>query len=104
MPLFTSDLFTDTPGVLLENHTGATGATWTKNPAFSTGSAVITNANRVRGGATNGVYYASGTPAGADYDVEADFYVASVAGSAGLLGRQSASAATYYLLDYETGA
>jgi len=102
--LFTSDIFTDTPGVLLENHTGATGATWTKNPAFSTGSSVITAADRLRGAASNGIYYASGTPTSADYDVEADFYVASIAGAAGLLGRQSTSAATYYLFDYETGS
>ena len=104
MPLFTNDTFTDTTGTLLENHTGSTGATWTKNPAFSTGSAVITNANRIRGGATNGIYYASGTPASADYDVEADLFVASVAGAAGLLGRENTAAGTYYLLDYETGS
>jgi lysophospholipase L1-like esterase len=101
MSLFTQDSFTDTPGVLLENHTGETGAVWTKNPAFSTGSAAITAAGRLRGNATNGVYYESAVPASADYDVEADLYVASVVGSAGLTGRQDPTGFTFYLLDYE---
>ena len=103
MAAFTTDTFTDTAGVLLENHTGETGATWTKNPAFGTGSAAISNANRVRGNATNGVYYASGTPASADYDVEADLTVLSGVSSAGIAGRMSVAAATYYLFDYEFG-
>jgi lysophospholipase L1-like esterase len=101
MPIITSDTFTDTPNTLLESHTGSTGATWTKNPAFSTGSAAISSASRLRGNATNAVYYSSGSPSSADYDVEADFYVASPSGAAGITLRMSASLATYYLLDYE---
>lgn len=104
MSIFTNDSFTGTTGTLLENHTGETGATWTRNSAFGTGSAAITAAGRLRGNvAANSVYYESATPASADYDVEADLYVASVASSCGLLGRASTSAATYYLLDYESG-
>ena len=99
--IFTSDTFTDIAGTLLENHTGETGATWTKNPAFTSGSAAITAADRLRGNGTNGLYYESGVPSAADYDVEADLYVASNINLAGLLGRLSTSAATYYLFDYE---
>jgi len=100
MSQFCQDSFTDAAGTLLESHTGETGATWTKNSAFSTGSAAITAAGRLRGNAANGVYYESGVPASADYDVEADFYVASNAGGAGIIGRSSTTAATYYYLDY----
>lgn len=105
MPIITNDTFTATAGTLLENHTGETGAVWTKNPAFSTGSAAITAANRVRGNSNNAtVYYASGVPSSADYDVEADLYVASSAGNAGIIGRQSTSAGTYYLFAYIAGS
>lgn len=104
MPTFTADTFTDAAATLLENHAGATGATWTKNAAFPTGSAAVTAAGRLRGNATNAVYYASGVPASADYDVEADVFVASNAAAAGLVARMSTSAATYYLLDYEVGS
>lgn len=104
MSIFTNDSFTGTAGTLLENHTGETGAIWTRNAAFGTGSAALTAAGRVRGNAAvNSVYYPSATPASADYDVEADLYVASITASCGILGRASATAATYYLLDYESG-
>src|SRR5579884_327849 len=104
MAAFTTDTFTDTAGTLLENHTGETGATWTKNPSFGTGSAAISNANRLRGNATNGIYYSSGTPAAADYDVEADLVVQSATSATGIAGRMSVSAATYYLFDYESAS
>ena len=101
MSLLTQDTFTDTAGVLLENHTGETGATWTKNAAFSTGSAKITAAGRLRGDANNTVYYASAVPPSADYDVEADLFVASNLSLVGLLGRQDPAAFTYYLFDVQ---
>lgn len=103
MSLLTQDTFTDTAGTLLENHAGETGATWTKNPAFTSGSAAITAAGRLRGNATSAVYYASGVPASADYDVEADLYVASQLNNAGVIGRMSTTAVTYYLFDYQNG-
>jgi len=99
--MFTTDTFTDTAGTLLESHTGETGAAWTRNPSFSTASAAITAAGRCRGNAVNAVYYESGVPASADYDVEADLYVASNANLCGIIARQSTTAPTYYLLDYE---
>jgi len=103
MSIFTNDSFTDTAGTLLENHTGETGAVWTKNPVFSAGSIAITAAGRIRGNGTNGVYCESAVPASADYDVEADLYVATNADAAGISGRLSTSVATHYLFDYEAG-
>src|SRR5258708_40265540 len=101
--LFTTDTFTDTAGTLLENHTGETGAVWTRNPVLPTGSAAITADGRLRGNAAATIYFSSGVPASADYDVEADLGVASNANNAGLVGRQSAPAETYYLFDYAHG-
>lgn len=104
--LSTNDTFTDTAGTLLQSHTGETGATWIKHPNFATGSAVIGDSGtRVRGNANaSTIYYASGVPGSADYDVEADLYVASLAHLGGIMGRLSTSASTYYLLDYENGS
>ena len=103
--MLTSDSFTDTAGTLLENHAGETGAVWTKNPAFSTGSAAITSTGRLRGNSSGfALYYPSAVPASADYDVEADLFIASASDTTGILGRQSTSAATYYLFDYEFSA
>lgn len=103
MSQFVKDSFTDTAGTALSAHTGETGATWTAVPTFSA-AAVITSAGRVRGNGTNALWEASGVPASADYDVEADVYVASLANQAGILGRCSTTAATYYLLYYDSGA
>lgn len=96
MAVFVQDTFTDTAGVTLASHTGELGATWAKgSPAPN--NAVITSAGRVRmGGATSGYYYASGTPASAEYDVECDLYVASKSGQHGIAGRLSTSADTCY--------
>jgi lysophospholipase L1-like esterase len=102
--LLTTDTFTDSAGTLLENHTGETGAVWTRNPILPTGSAAITADGRLRGNAAATIYFSSGVPSSADYDVEADLIVASNVNNAGLVGRQSATAETYYLFDYENGA
>ena len=57
MTTFAQDAFTDTDNTLLENHTGETGATWTKHGLTGTGSAQITNANRLQNGTANSVIY-----------------------------------------------
>lgn len=72
--IFAADTFTDTAGVLLQNHTPSGGGTWAKH-GDSTCDIVITDANRVRSGGTSGqlgLYYHSGTPSAADYTVSAD--------------------------------
>jgi hypothetical protein len=102
-----SDAMTDTTGVTLQSHVGAIGATWTKHPVSSS-DAVITSAGRVRKGGVNtasALYYTSGVPAGADYTVEADIFVASEITNdiVGVVGRLDTSNAngTYYVARYE---
>jgi hypothetical protein len=93
------DTFTDASGTLLSSHVGETGAKWTKHPSYS-GNAYISNANRERGNALS-LYYASGVPASADYDVQADFVGAqSLANRVGIAGRINTSADTYYRVSY----
>jgi len=99
---FVNDSFTDTDGVLLENHTGETGATWTKHPGHSGSAEIDTN----RWGATsgNGVYLASGVPASAEYDVTAVLFTVDVGpnGNVGVAGRSDTLANTYYRAYYNT--
>lgn len=98
MALVVNDTFTDTSGTALASHTGETGATWTIHPNY-TGTAVISNANRVRKGTgtTLSVFYTSGVPGGAEYDVTGDFYIASTAASqSSIAGRLSLTVGDFY--------
>lgn len=100
MSVFVSDSFSDSDGTLLENHTGETGASWTAhtNPA---NNKIVSN--RLRGnGVTASVHYASGTPASADYEVEAEFYQASADEVMSILARLETGAVTYYGLQRRT--
>lgn len=101
---FVVDSYTDVSGTSITSHTSETGGPVTANTAFATSAALISNANRLRGNATTVVMYYGGTPSSADYDVQADVYVASIANGAGVCGRMITSAATYYLFDYEAGS
>jgi hypothetical protein len=77
---FIIDSFTDTPGTTIEAHVGELGAAWTKNPntPWASGEYVITNTGRLRrSGTSSGVFYASGAPAAADYDVDYDLVAMS---------------------------
>ncbi len=97
MPTFLSDSMTDTEDTLLSAHTGETGATWTRHPVQAMTAEVA--ANRVRSSSTTAsrcIYYASGAPANADYDVEAVVYIASTASEVGVAGRMDTAAETYY--------
>lgn len=100
---FATDTFTDTTSTALTAHTGEIGATWAVNSAFPGSTAVITDANRLRSNTNSfSIYYASGTPASADYSVAADVLVWPTApGAVGVIGRASTSVGTYYLMDYE---
>lgn len=70
MAVFVNDTFTDTNGVLLQNHTGETGATWTEHPDVAGVDATI-QSNKASSLSNSGsAYYASGAPATAEYDVE----------------------------------
>lgn len=101
MATFVNDTFTDTNAVLLENHTGETGATWAK---VTGRSGVFTiNTNRIYCTTTDAVYYASGSPASADYTVSGSVYVASTGTNSSIevLGRAVTSALTYYSIYIE---
>jgi lysophospholipase L1-like esterase len=104
---FVNDTFTDTAATALASHTGETGATWTKRTAYSTGAAVISSANRLRQANSNGnvtEYYASGSPASPDYDVQIDILVQSnKAGLAGVMCRVDTSVDTCYIAWYDGG-
>jgi hypothetical protein len=101
MTVFVQDTFTDTNGTNLNSHTGETGATWTDGSR--TGDLTI-NGNRVHyGSGTVPWLYASGTPATAEYDVEADFVAVGIPatpGNPGIMGRMATAAETAYLIRY----
>jgi lysophospholipase L1-like esterase len=100
---FVNDTFTDTAGTLLPAHTGETGATWTQHANW-TGVASISSANRLyysSAGNTVAVYYASGTPASADYDVQATIRrLSSVSQEIGVMGRAATAANDWYWARY----
>lgn len=97
---FVNDTFTDTAGTSVLTHTGETGATWTKHPSYSASGAVISDANRLRASLSTdwNIFYSSGVPAGAEYDVTSVIYIATYTSSfAAATGRHSTSADTYYM-------
>jgi hypothetical protein len=98
---FVSDTMTDTNGTALASHVGESGATWSVHQS-ATGTATI-QGNRLRYGINSqvGRWYASGVPATAEYDVEADFYCANATNAnAGIIGRVNTGADTYYYARY----
>lgn len=102
---FIVDSFTDTSGTSITAHNAEAGGAVTANTAFVGSAAIISNANRLRGNFSgNTIMEYAATPPSADYDVQADLYVASISSAAGLCGRSSTTAGTYYLFDYESGS
>jgi hypothetical protein len=101
---FVNDTFTGAINTALTAHTGETGATWTKHASSGAGTVILTDVNRARVGTTGGtiLYYASGTPAGADYSVAAPVFAASNTTRAiGVTGRVDTAANTYYGAFYD---
>jgi glycerophosphoryl diester phosphodiesterase len=94
MAQFASGTFTGTDGTELTTH----DANWINRTRSGAENCVLTNANRVRGPVNANEYYHSGSPASADYSVEADIYVASSPGnvSASLIGRASTTVGSGY--------
>ncbi|HYY97056.1 MAG TPA: hypothetical protein VE642_00610, partial [Pyrinomonadaceae bacterium] len=99
---FVNDSFTGASGTYLSSHTGETGASWTQHPSYSSNRIYLSNANRAYGDASS-LYYASGTPATADYDVQAELTMVSADCTAGVAGRVSTSGDTYYRATYQPG-
>ncbi len=105
MSQFVLDTFTDADGTAIPPHVGELGATWTE--WIYTGHKAVIESNRATpsGTGTTNVY-ASGTPASADYQVQAYVYVLSnLAGANPVLkGRMRISGSdTWYELDYIGG-
>lgn len=101
-----ADSFTGTTGATLQTRTGEVGAGWTKH-GWSTADAVLSNAGRLRkNGTGHALYYASGVPASANYAVEADVNVRSLAAGdmAGVAGRVVTAANTLYAARYDVTA
>lgn len=94
-PNFVNDTFTGASGTLLSAHTGETGAMWTKHSSYP-GNSYISSANRMSGGGDS-LYYASGVPATADYDVQADLVsMQQAASTTGVAGRVSTTGDSSY--------
>lgn len=100
MATFVSDDMTGSNGTLLTAHTGATGATWAANTVgagTNPGPVHQIQGNRVRANTTAVWYgFASGVPAGVEYDITADYVAVSVDGYGGVTGRSSTSVRTMY--------
>lgn len=98
MAVFASDAFTDTNGVALQSHTPTGGGSWTEHASYTAGAMEIrTNRARQSGGINNSLFYHSGTPSSAEYDVEADLALLSNnSGIYEVAGRIATAANTYY--------
>lgn len=105
-PPFARDTFTDTAGVLLQNHTPELGGPWVAHPS-NTAAPVISNANRVRNNNNNnGPWLMTAAPSGADVIVSADIQVLTTATGVDveLVARADPTATTYYFAGYASGA
>lgn len=103
MAQFVNASFVGTSGTGLSSH----DSNWTLHPATSTGGCVISNANRCRRNNNNTtIYYHAGTPASADYEVEAPLFAKETDGGAsstGVTGRTDTTAASFYHARYGGG-
>lgn len=93
---FVNDTFTDTESVTLSSHTGEVGASWTQHPNYTT-AIISIRSNRAHKDTATGsaAYYASGTPANADYTVECEMPdLISMGISSGCCGRASTTVDT----------
>ena len=97
MATFATDTFTGTDGTDLLSHESDSGGTWAKvtgNPGtfLLAGNAAANTATT-----TLAAYRLSGSPASADYDVQADITFSNYSNSnVGVTGRTSSTDNTYY--------
>lgn len=92
---FLNDTFTDTDGTVLQSHVGELGATWTDHPNNSANAIIKTNRVRGASGGTH-IYYASGLPTTAEYDVSVPLTQITALGGGGPAGRMDTAANTFY--------
>lgn len=95
MAQFASDTFTNTDGVTLSTHDAA----WTRHTAYSVNSEILSNRLKQSASGTS-AYWHSGTPANANYTVDADIYVVSNSLFTGVIGRVDTTANTFYMWRY----
>jgi hypothetical protein len=101
MAEFVNDTFTETSDTNLGSHTGETGASWNKNNWNTTvNNAKVDAASDTLINTVDNFehWYASGTPAGAEYDVEADFIIQSTVNfrQAAIQGRMATTTGDFY--------
>ena len=104
MANFVFDSLTGDTSNDVTTHTGETGATWIRHSTYPSSSTQLVT-NELRGGAaTVSIYYASGSPAGAEYDVSAPLHVL-IAGtqlSTGVMARIDTATDTMYWARYSS--
>jgi hypothetical protein len=102
---FVSDTFTGSDSTALTSHTGEIGGTWTRHTSYATTVPNI-QGNRLApndAGSGNLVAYASGTPASADYHVQADYWFTGTAAiGCAVAGRIDTAANTFYMVRFST--
>lgn len=98
MATFAQDLFADGTNTAIASHTPDVGGSWVR-PSYETATIIISDANRVRANSSSAATaYNNGSPASAEYDVQADIITLSVTnGRADVAGRLDTAAQTYYL-------
>jgi hypothetical protein len=103
MTQFVNVNFTGSAGTALSTH----DANWVKHTSYSTGSVILSDANRARRNTNNtSMYWYDSAPAGADYKVKAPLFAKEANGGAsntGVCGRVNTAANTMYLGRYGGG-
>jgi hypothetical protein len=101
---FVTDTFTDTDSTPLGSHTGETGASWTEHGSYVLANDPFITGNKLRSNVDGemALWYASGTPLSAEYDVECEITMVTLglARKAGVAGRIAAGANTFYFAWY----
>lgn len=106
MANFVFDSFTGNTLNDVTTHTGEAGATWTRHATYPSGASSLEN-NELQGATFNdSIYYASGMPATAEYDVTAPLhYITSGTEPAGgVVGRVDTASGTMYGAEHYDGA
>jgi hypothetical protein len=104
--IFVNDTFTEASDTVITSHTGETGATWTKHGDSTYGTTVTVDgaSDRVYPTSNPAAFYASGTPANANYSVCADIFAhTNIAMNIGPCGRMDTTNNTMYCARYNSG-
>jgi len=98
---FVVDTFTG-PNGQFDEHVGEVGAVWTPHPIRPPNDVGLIQSNRYRPRTTSGCMVASGTPAGAEYDVQVDLVLLTEGNpGAGIYGRLAMDEFSGYAAIYD---